>query len=77
MLLMLWNNIKTNFQKNQYSLWEEILDVGTHKSLDNPLPVLMFTGTEEKKPEQRGAGLSPAFTELASSVASALSGRSP
>ena len=64
---------KDRFSKVQYRLWAEMLDVGTYKSLDTPPSVPMFTGGKTGKPNQ---SLSHAFTEMASSIATALSGNS-
>ena len=51
-----------------------MLDVGTYKSFDSPPSVPMFTGGKAGKPNQNS--LSHAFTEMASSIATALSGQS-
>ena len=64
-----------NFSKVQYRLWTEMLDIGTYKSYDNLPSVPMFTGVKAGKPNQTTA-LSQAFTEMASSIASALTDHS-
>ena len=54
----------------QYTLWAEMVGVGTHKSLDNPPQVQMFTGKRKQKPDNE---MSTVFTELAKSVVNVLS----
>ena len=55
----------------QYTLWAEMVAVGTHKSLEDPPQVQMFTGKSRKqKPESE---MSTVFTELAKSVVNVLS----
>jgi len=54
----------------QYTLWAEMICVGTHKSLDNPPQVQMFTGKRKQKPDNE---MSTVFTELAKSVVNVLS----
>lgn len=49
-----------------------MLDVETHKSLDEAPSVPMFSGAKTGKPTQTSA-LTHAFTEMASSLASAFS----
>jgi hypothetical protein len=65
---------KDRFSKVQYRLWAEMVDVGTYRSFDTPPSVPMFTGGKAGKPNQTSA-LSHAFTEMASSIATAFSGR--
>ena len=65
----------TSFSPLQYTLWAEMVAVGTHKSLENPPHVQMFTGKVKKpKPENE---MSTVFTELAKSVVSVVSVLSP
>jgi len=54
----------------QCTLWAEMVCVGTHKSLDNPPQVQMFTGKRKQKPDNE---MSTVFTELAKSVVNVLS----
>lgn len=58
------------FTKIQYRLWAEMIDVGTHKSLDEAPSVPMFTS---KARQTQSSALTNAFTNMASSIASALS----
>ena len=61
----------TSFSPLQYTLWAEMVAVGTHKSLENPPQVQMFTGKVKKpKPENE---MSTVLTQLAKSVVSVLS----
>ena len=49
----------------QYTLWVEMICVGTHESFDNTPQVQMFTGKRKQKPDNE---MSTVFTELAKSV---------
>ena len=57
--------------KIQYRLWAEMLDVGTHKSMDEA-QLYQFSGAKAGKSNQ-STTLSHALTEMASSIASAFS----
>ena len=59
------------FTKIQYRLWAEMIDVGTHKSLDEAPSVPMFTSKGGR--QTQSSTLTNAFTNMASSIASALS----
>ena len=59
------------FTKIQYRLWAEMIDVGTHKSLDEAPSVPMFTSKGGR--QTPSSTLTNAFTNMASSIASALS----
>ena len=63
---------KDKFSKIQHRLWAEMLDVGTHKSMDEAPAVPMFSGAKAGKSNQ-STTLSYALTEMASSIASAFS----
>ena len=56
---------REKFIKVQYRLWVELLDVGTHKRLDDPPPLPMFSGAKAGKPNKK-TELAHAFTEMAS-----------
>ena len=60
-----------NFTKIQYRLWAEMVDVGTHKSLDEAPSVPMFSSKGGR--QTQASALTHAFTNMASSIASALS----
>lgn len=61
------------FTKIQYRLWAEMIDVGTHKSLDEAPSVPMFTIKSGSRQSSSASTLTNAFTNMASSLASALS----
>ncbi len=61
----------------QYTLWAEMIDVGTHKSTEEPPSAPMFMGraAEAKKTSDNDMGV--VFTEVAKSVISALKSPTP
>ena len=73
-IVQLKDKHKDSFNRIQYRLWAEMLDVGTHKSLDEAPNAPMFsnTGIKHGKSSQTSA-LTNAFTEMASSIALAFS----
>ena len=58
------------FTKIQYRLWAEMIDIGTHKSLDEAPSVPMFSKGGR---QTQSSALTNAFTNMASSIASVLS----
>ena len=63
----LWGINAPNFST---PFWDEMVCVGTRKSLDSPPQVQMFTGKRKQKPDNE---MSTVFTELAKSVVNVLS----
>ena len=61
----------TAYTPLQYTLWAEMIAVGTHKGLDNPPQVPMFIGKERKQKSDNE--MSRTFTQLAKSVVAVLS----
>ena len=60
------------YSRIQYRLWAEMVDVGTHKSIDDAPGAPMFTaGGKQGKIAQ--SPLTQAFTEMASSIATVFS----
>ena len=71
-IVQLKDKHKDSFNRIKYRLWAEMLDVGTHKSLDEAPNAPMFTGVKHGKSSQTTA-LTNAFTEIASSIVLAFS----
>ena len=65
----------TAYTPIQYTLWAEMIDVGTHSSVDEPPTVPMFTGKAKSK-VKCDSDMGAVFTEMAKSVISVLQPKS-
>ena len=65
----------TAYTPIQYTLWVEMIDVGTHSSVDEPPTVPMFTDKPKSKAKY-DSNIGAVFTEMAKSVISVLQPKS-